>query len=661
MRNTNTRNAIILISFLILIFAAPKMYASGAQDGDEPLLTIGCLTDLHCEYGLINCQDVNDVHLRKTTTDALRQIRETENVDILLLGGDYTSLVSTTQENWLRARQLLADATRAVFRDQSYTPVVYANGNHEYEAPNVNGIPKGWNSGDYYTYPMKEDIGELSENDCFYEYADNGNNGRMKLLAAYYYRIRGVDFVVLNTGKYLFAASHDYSYSSESVEWCGKKIESLYLEDPNRLIIFLAHIPFGDSNSISKYDKGLRQDKESTSRLKSILAKYPEIIMLYGHDHGGDKAYTSKRTSQRITRYDTDGNVISAFDSTHVDGVERAEVNPEQEEQEDEKPYYYFLKNVGNGKYLGRDGKTYFMGDDCDLNLLKSPQPVNLVARNEQKALYGLLITHNGNTKNLSCGSNGNMSVKDRTDYTNDQENGYWFHVDDVSDNKVTATRAKELKVGEKYIIVYGHDEGGDNGYHYYMVGNSLVSNSNYKRIASKEVYHGKLDGIETLSVTDASIDDYIYILDEKKVTPSFLSVFMGSMRYHGNSIDKSYDETKEIHDPRIAQALMIYIYADRIEFRMKNYGETGSIKSDTQGKGPVTINEELVPYTVFRAFDWTDDPGVTGISQHSDAPMTTNGVYDISGRLIPEGKTLMERGQLPAGIYIMNGHVTCR
>lgn len=651
MHSASLKSAITTLLFTAFTLSTQVTNASGPDSTSEPLLTIGCLTDPHCEYGLLDCKDADDVRLRSTITNALKEIRETEDIDILLLGGDYTSAVSTTRANWAKSRQLLADATRDVFKDKSYTPVIYLNGNHEYEAPNVNGTPKDWNSGDYYTFPMRDDIGILSDDECFYENANNGTKGRMSLLAAYHYRIKGVDFVALNTAKYLFAASYNYYYSTESVEWCGNKIGSLYKEDPDRLIFFLVHMPFGDSNSISYADKGMNRSQGSTQKLKEILARYPGLIMLYGHDHGGDLAYIREKTSQRVTRYDTNGEVISSFDSDHIDGTSREQAPHQQEST------FHCLKNLGNGKYPGRDGQTYFFGDDCDLNLMDTPQPLSIVPREGTAAAFGILITKNGNTRNLSCGSNGNMSVKDRTTATSEEENGYFFHVDRIEGTKITVTKTASPTIGEQYIIVYGHHarQASSTEYHYYMLGNSLIDGT-YKRVGSCEICQSCLsEGYPTISIQNDKIQDYIYTLEEFHYTPSFLSVFMGSMRYHDNSIDAAYDETKEIHEPRIAQALMIYVYADRIEFHMKNYGETGTIQSDRQGKAPVTIQKYPTPYTIFR-----ETHLITGVPEHKYTPAgNITGVYDISGNLIPYGESLFGKGLLPDGIYIVNGRQT--
>lgn len=110
--------------------------------------------------------------------------------------------------------------------------MIYVTGNHDYEVANWDNIPKPYNAGDYYTYPMKDDIGELTESEAFYEDADNGNLGKMVLLAAYHYVINGFDFVILNCGKNFFKSAWDYTYSSEShrerPSWCRSRPSQPY-------------------------------------------------------------------------------------------------------------------------------------------------------------------------------------------------------------------------------------------------------------------------------------------------------------------------------------------------------------------------------------------------------------------------------------------------
>ena len=230
---------------LTAMFAVSTVFAQ-----EKPILTFGCLSDLHSQQTLIS-GDVETVKLRGTITKTLNAMKAEENLDLIVLGGDYLSDVTIPFENYLRTRELLVEATRGAFPEDSKTPVIYVNGNHEYEVANFDNVPKGYNAGDYYTTPMKTDIGTLADEDCFYEMADNGSSDPVRLLAAYHYVIKGFDFVVLNTGKYLFQGAWDYTYSQESVEWVESKLEEIYAENANKTVFFLIHIPFSDSNSLS--------------------------------------------------------------------------------------------------------------------------------------------------------------------------------------------------------------------------------------------------------------------------------------------------------------------------------------------------------------------------------------------------------------------------
>ena len=130
---------------------------------EKPLLTLACISDVHTERSLIDCANLNDIALRGSFTRTLAFIKRDENIDAMLLGGDCTSDATIPIENWKQVRKLIAQRTREAFPSRESTPVLYVTGNHDYEVANWDNIPKPYNAGDYYTFPMKEDIGELSE------------------------------------------------------------------------------------------------------------------------------------------------------------------------------------------------------------------------------------------------------------------------------------------------------------------------------------------------------------------------------------------------------------------------------------------------------------------------------------------------------------------
>ena len=65
---------------------------------DKPILTFGCLSDLHSQQGLISGK-VDEIRLRGTITNTLERMKAEENLDLIVLGGDYLSDVTIPYEN----------------------------------------------------------------------------------------------------------------------------------------------------------------------------------------------------------------------------------------------------------------------------------------------------------------------------------------------------------------------------------------------------------------------------------------------------------------------------------------------------------------------------------------------------------------------------------
>ncbi|MCD8267263.1 MAG: metallophosphoesterase, partial [Parabacteroides sp.] len=227
-----------LILFIVTSFWVTNVFAESydKESNDQPIFTIAILSDLHNQQELIS-GDLESVHLRGTVVNAIEKIRKGENIDLLVLNGDYTSDASISEENWRKVRQLIHETSLKAFQENAENkPVLFINGNHEYEVGKSDWNETGsadYNAGDYYTFPMKSNLGELNKNECFYETTDDG---KFSLLAAFHYVIDGFDFVCLNTGKYFYTNAWDYQYSIESVTWCKKKLEEIYEDDPDKTV-----------------------------------------------------------------------------------------------------------------------------------------------------------------------------------------------------------------------------------------------------------------------------------------------------------------------------------------------------------------------------------------------------------------------------------------
>ena len=432
---------------LTAMFAVSTVFAQ-----EKPILTFGCLSDLHSQQTLIS-GDVETVRLRGTITKTLNAMKAEENLDLIVLGGDYLSDVTIPFENYLRTRELLVEATRGAFPEDSKTPVIYVNGNHEYEVANFDNVPKGYNAGDYYTTPMKTDIGTLPDEDCFYEMADNGSSDPVRLLAAYHYVVKGFDFIVLNTGKYLFQGAWDYTYSQESVEWVESKLEEIYAEDANKTVFFLIHIPFSDSNSLSAANKGI--SGATANYLKETLAKYPNLIMLYGHDHGKDTAYIREKTEQRVTVYDSNGE-------KWIDPEDAANAIPTA----------FYVKNAASGKYLTFDSSSNLATTDA--RSVATIEPSSLVSN----TYYISYPDGKGGLRYTHCGSNGRFSGNAALSQNSSL---YLYKVDEASQG--TATRVTAIEDGASYLFVALSSQGG-----YYMLTNEPYGSGDGLRMVGTKV-----------------------------------------------------------------------------------------------------------------------------------------------------------------------------
>lgn len=470
----------VLVMLGICLMKSESVQAQALVE-EKPLLTLACISDIHTERGLIT--DINNIGIRGSFAQTLNRIKSEEKIDVLLLGGDCTSDATIPQANWEKVRQLIANYSRKAFQDGSNTPVLYVTGNHDYEVANWYDLPKSYNAGDYYTYPMKEDIGELTADEAFYEKADNADMGQMSLLAAYHYVIHGFDFVILNCGKYQFKDAGHYEYSVESVQWVANKLAEIYAADPEKTVFFALHIPFGDSNSIRSASKGI-VSSAGEKLLKSTLAKYPNLIMLYGHDHGEDKAYTRKKTSQRVTHYDKNGAVINTYDENHVDGSLPEGYVPEDEAAEEAPAFYFF--NAQSSTYIGYDS--------YNIAPISTPKAITVTTQSNGALLFDIEGSNpsGGSPYNyIHIGSNGYYSVGDAT--------GLYLY--EASADGTEGTLATFPEAEHSYMIV------GEKSGKWYALSNSLYnSGGSGQRMQRVEVTRSSDGAKVTLSTANPSI-----------------------------------------------------------------------------------------------------------------------------------------------------------
>ena len=136
----------------------------------------------------------------------------------------------------------------------------------------------------------------------------------------------------------------------------------------------------------------------------------------------------------------------------------------------------------------------------------------------------------------------------------------------------------------------------------------------------------------------DINANEQAVLDPEPTADPSFISVFLGSMRYYNNAIEGSWVSSSYERTPKIIQAMMIYVYQDRIEFHMKNYGSTGKL-TDFEGKPTsVELAEVPAPYIVYRNVKLKNDhPTPTAMKIINEEQIRNAKLYSIFGTEVDE------------------------
>ncbi|GGD88792.1 DUF6528 family protein [Paenibacillus nasutitermitis] len=264
-------------------------FTSDISEHEEPLYTIAAFSDMHIDYGLQNNADT----VRAQTRVAMAKIKEEENPDVVVISGDSISTHGSPvwdDETFDKVTSQMTEAFRQTSKDGK---VLYTNGNHDYEV----GLTQ-YNSGAYIDAVMQADVGEYA--DVLYEDAARKSN-----LMAYHYEINGIHFIGINTPYNGDGAITDSIYTPESVTWVENILAQIGQEQP---VIVMGHYGFLDSRGLTP-NYGLHNSNGMETKLRNILLNYPNLLYIYGHDHGGPEQFIERDTYERVTSYNADGSI----------------------------------------------------------------------------------------------------------------------------------------------------------------------------------------------------------------------------------------------------------------------------------------------------------------------------------------------------------------
>ncbi|MBR5293584.1 MAG: S-layer homology domain-containing protein, partial [Oscillospiraceae bacterium] len=150
------------------------------------------------------------------------------------------------------------------------------------------------------------------------------------------------------------------------------------------------------------------------------------------------------------------------------------------------------------------------------------------------------------------------------------------------------------------YPLCDGKDGAPDTDAETHRILKEEILNNYPKSIYVYGHYHTQVVYSDTYERLNTYMSDGSLCLDRDAVTDGFITVSGGSMAYYGDAVSPSGGLGAAT--PNVVQALLVYVYADRIVFQMKNYG--------TENFGV----EEIKPYVVYRDVDAEDD--VSGLKE---------------------------------------------
>lgn len=541
---------------LVLIVIIMAFQMSLFAQKTEPVFTFACLSDSHAQGGMINSSNVSNIRLRSSFINSIDKIRETEKIDALVLGGDYSSDATISEASWKKVRELMATHTINAFpSDAARTPVIYAVGNHDFEVANHDRLPKGYVAGDFYSYPMRSQTGFLTSDECFYEMAANALQDSVKLLAAYHYQIGGFDFVVHNCGKYFFKDAWDYRDSQTSCEWVAAKLDEI---DPkgNKTIFYINHLPLPGSRGTTTNKTLL--DNNATQILTRALAKHPGVVYLYGHDHSSitKMSYITDSVSQRVTEYDNNGKIIN--DSNLVSTC--------------------FIKGINTNKYI-TGGST--------INPTARGYSWTLVSGGTSRPGHFAFKDDSGYY--IFCGTTNRFSTNKESG-NEAYKYGYIYEI--ISDTTVAKiTDISNIKYGKNYLYI-AHSAKDSTLY--------AMKTSYYSGNTGPSYYGLSANTKQASDTLHIKVNTSIQWTLEKNWSMSFKSCFMGSMRYN----DLNTNESPGTSEPQIVQALIVRVYNDSIVLDMKNYGQTGHLQYTAVSP---TIADPIKPYVLRRTTQKAD------------------------------------------------------
>ena len=305
-----------------------------------------CLTDAHNQQSMLDFPTTIRESLKKSIEYG---VEEFGKFNLTIMGGDNVSdypfwnkSCALPKKNFLDIKKKIIECTEKSTIDGK---VLYVAGNNDMILGDIGtseNLP--YNTTEfYYTGPMKERLGELSDKEAF-RVKSIEKPHEFPYLNAFHYVINGIDFIGVSIDPNTAFNTHDGYYTEETIDWVDAKLNEID-PDGNKLVFVVGHLAtYHRNNLVVEKAKDKNIDK-----FIEVLCKHKNLFYLYGHVHGERRCFTS--TEQAVLFLNDKGNVLESANDSTATLVQMGGLRPFN-------PIYF--ENDGLTGYGGKNKKEYY-------------------------------------------------------------------------------------------------------------------------------------------------------------------------------------------------------------------------------------------------------------------------------------------------------------
>lgn len=306
--NSLKKTAAAAVAAAVVTAALPLSGLSAAAENEfnpnNVVLRFGVMSDIHQSYDEYSVGTIKNVTLKYTNSVAELNALAGNQLDALLLCGDYTSTGQEVQaETFASSSKAAVDAINAGKAEGEKTKFIMAYGNHDTEWPGQMNYTEWEAVLDKYGL-LKDNVEKGPELSGCYKTTIEKNG-------------KTYHFISLETETYNNPSN---TFRTDVLEWLDSELAAAVKENPNSYVYIISHGPiketgvYGSDIEFEKdadwgtaeagYTGTVERDGNTyatSSEIDAVLSKYPQVVYFSGHTHYTNELESSIMSNGKYT------------------------------------------------------------------------------------------------------------------------------------------------------------------------------------------------------------------------------------------------------------------------------------------------------------------------------------------------------------------------